>query len=289
MPDQFIAGCHCSGARDSQDDTWLATGTLTSLGLSVTELSKVSFHRLAQKLASMPALEAIGLDFPFSMPAEFLRFLAKKEGLDEFQSWQQAAERLVFSSLEDFLKLVSEFCLEPKRLTEGLVNKIAWSPLRRSSPSMAEITFQGVRLLATLDPARFYLVPMQDEKRGGCAVLEVLPRESLYCLGIPDSGGKSKKIKTAEGRKGLLDDLINLRERKNAALYRECPRISIPKTLENTAIESEHALSAVIACYTVALRSFLPRVFPDPLSTDDPAVLLEGWIYAPSGLLPSDG
>lgn len=286
MVEKLIAGADFSGAKEIPNDTWLAVGNLAGLGLEITTLKKVGSHRLAPELLALPGLSAVGLDFPFSLPTEFLSFVAEKNGVSEFQSWQQIAELLVFSTFETFLELVTEFKKEPKRLADKAVHKTAQSPLHRGNPSMVQMTYQGIRMLASLDPKRFYVLPFQDAQPEGCAVLEVYPRESLHCFHVADTPYKSKEKKDKDkmllARRSILDDMINLKERKGAA-YRDWPRLSMSKQLEHTAIESDHALDAVIACYTVAIWSQHPEVFTDPLSADDLAVLLEGWIYAPAG------
>lgn len=288
MSEKLIAGADFSGAKEVPNDTWLAVGTLTGLGLEVTSIRKVGAHKLAAELLALPTLSAVGLDFPFSLPAEFLRFIAEKAGVSEFQSWQNVAEHLVFTTFDNFLAQAVEFKKEPKRLADKATGRAAQSPLHRGNPSMVQMTYQGMRMLASLDPKRFYVLPFQDALPEGCAVLEIYPRESLYCLGIQDTGYKSRekkdKDKMIAARRAILDDMINLKERKGAA-YRDCPRLTLSKTLEHTAIETDHALDALIACYTVAIWTQCPEVFSDPLSADDLDVLIEGWIYSPSQLV----
>ncbi len=149
------------------------------------------------------------------------------------------------------------------------------------------MTFQGIRLLATLDPKKFYVMPFQDEIPFGCAVMETYPRETLFSLGLPDIGYKSKDTtKSLETRKQILKGLVTIRDSKRKGIEL-CPRISINKNLEKIALESDHALDAVIACYATAIWKAAPQLNKDPLSTDDLNVLLEGWIYCPSLLCAS--
>lgn len=66
-----------------------------------------------------------------------------------------------------------------------------------------------------------------------------------------------------------------------------CPYLTLSKGFERLALESDHALDAVIACYSVALWKTAPQFYKDPFTADDANVFLEGWIYAPSLLRPA--
>ncbi len=54
------------------------------------------------------------------------------------------------------------------------------------------------------------------------------------------------------------------------------------KNMHASVINSDHALDAVIACYTTAIFAHSKEMFVDPFSLNDLDVLLEGWIYRPS-------
>ncbi|MBX9692019.1 MAG: hypothetical protein K2Z81_06520, partial [Cyanobacteria bacterium] len=101
----LVAGVDFSGAKTVPNDTWLAVGELGSLGLNIVSVKNTGSHGLAAELDSVD-VRACGMDFPFSLPIEFLRFLARKLGVDEFEEWQQMAEKLVFMSYDNFKALV---------------------------------------------------------------------------------------------------------------------------------------------------------------------------------------
>src|SRR5262249_45174063 len=157
----------------------IAVGEMGQLGLNILEITKIGSHRIAAELSNRLPLKAAGFDFPFSLPSEFLSYifekLAESKGLKGggFQSWQEVAEQLVFMSFDDFLAHVVAFSKEPKRLTDRVCSRTAISPLHRGNPSMVQMTFQGMRFLASLDPARFFVLPFQDSKADACAVIEV--------------------------------------------------------------------------------------------------------------------
>lgn len=188
----LIAGADFSGAKTIPNETWLAVGSLDHLGLEITSLAKCGSHRLALELNSVKQLKAVGLDFPFSLPAPFLDFLAEKMEVESFQSWQSIVEKIAFTPFERFLELVTEFKAEPKRLADKATNRSGISPLHRGNPSMVQMTYQGMKMLASLDPKTFFVLPFQDQVPFGCAVFETYPREVLYSLGLPDTGYKTK-------------------------------------------------------------------------------------------------
>lgn len=193
MSDQLVAGIDFSGAKQVPNDTWIAKGQIGSLGLEVTEIKKIGSHKVAQELSAPGSdFTAVGMDAPFSLPSEFLSFLSEKLGKSEYQSWQQVAEELVFMSFDQFLELVEEFKKEPRRVADKSVACAAQSPLHRGNPSMVQMTYQAIRLLATLPPERFAVLPFQDVHSSRCSLLEVYPRATLAALGLPDSGYKSK-------------------------------------------------------------------------------------------------
>jgi hypothetical protein len=128
------AGVDFSGAKDTPNNTWLALGSLTSLGLEIDSLNNCGGHLLAKRLNEAAPLAAVGLDFPFSLPAPFLDHLKKKREGRAFQSWQEVAECLAFLTFEEFLAEVAEFTIEPKRATDGSVHREGISPLHRANP-----------------------------------------------------------------------------------------------------------------------------------------------------------
>jgi hypothetical protein len=197
------------------------------------------------------------------------------------------AEELVFMSFDRFLELAVEFKKEPKRICDTAVSRPAQSPLHRGNPSMIQMTYQAIKLLAMLDPQKFRVLPFHEPDFFKCSVIEVYPRSVLFTLGLPDTGYKSKEKKEQEKaqllRRTILDGLLQLREKKGAS-HKDCPRLSMSAPARKAAIESDHALDALVACYAVAMWKEMPASFQDPLALDNIEVLLEGWIYSPQPL-----
>jgi predicted nuclease with RNAse H fold len=282
MTPTLIAGADYSGAKTVPNETWLAIGTLTNVGLEISQLSRCGSHKLAIELNAVKQLKAVGLDFPFSLPADFIKFLAEKLEQPVFETWQQLVEKLAFLPFEKFLELVTEFKVEPKRLADKALNRVAISPLHRGNPSMVQMTYQGMKLLASLDPKIFFVLPFQDAVPFGCAVMETYPREVLCSLNLPDTGYKTKDSEqSATLRKEIVRRLTRIRESKLVG-RENCPNLTLSKGVERAAQESDHALDAVLACYSTAMWHTAPKLFKDPFETDDMNVFLEGWIYTPS-------
>jgi hypothetical protein len=282
LTDKLIAGVDFSGATKVPNDTWLAHGRLSGWQFEIVEIRKVGSHALGAELARMH-FSAAGIDCPFSLPAEFLDHLAATATRKDFQSWQEAAEHLVFTSFEDFLAAATAFKKEPKRLTDKAVKAPAVSPLHRGNPSMVQMTYQGMRLLAQLDPEKFYVLPFQQSHPDRCAVIEVYPRDFLRFLGLPETNYKSKTKKEEEEaqkvRRQILGGLIELKERRQISL-KDFIRLAMKKEIEHQIVNSDHALDAVIAAYVTALFVAAPQHFADPFEAGDLNVLLEGWIYS---------
>src|SRR5277367_536990 len=153
MTGKSIAGVDFSGANKEPNDTWLAIGHLGDWEFQLTEIRKVGSHAISTELGKTH-FAAVGIDCPFSMPVEFLDFMAQLVPRKNFQSWQEVAEHLVFMPFEDFLAAVTALKKEPKRLTDKYVKAPAQSPLHRGNPSMVQMTYHGIKLLAKLDPKR---------------------------------------------------------------------------------------------------------------------------------------
>lgn len=99
----ICAGVDFSGAKNLPNNTWLALGSLSNLGLEIVSLNNCGGHQLAKQLNQTANLKAVGLDFPFSLPTMFLEFLGDKRERKAFQSWQEVAEHLAFATFDDFL------------------------------------------------------------------------------------------------------------------------------------------------------------------------------------------
>lgn len=288
----LIGGVDFSGAKTVPNDTWLVTGYLESDGLHIKSVKNTGSHALAKELDHLKELSCLAMDFPFSLPVEFMKFLARKLEKEEFQEWQQAAEPLVFMSFEQFKQYVDEYEIVALRYTDSKSLRVAKSPLNTGNPSMVQMTFYGMRMLATLNPEKYAVLPFQEDKLGHVetSVIECYPRELLYILSLPDSGYKMKDKKSHDKahavRKEIIDGLLHLRD-AHGQKYEDCPRLHIDNTMKGALLASDHTIDALVACYGAALYHSKPQLFNDPWDSDNENMLLEGWIYAPRNLMPT--
>jgi len=280
--DKVVAGADFTGSRENANETWLVVGRISTIGFEILEVKKSTSQALNKDLAEHKTLSALGVDCPFSLPAAFLNFLALKKTKKGYDSWQQVVEELVFISFDEFSSLAKEFGKETKRVTDTVGGASSFSPLKRANPPMLHLTYHGMRTLASLDPARFFVLPFQDAIPFGCAIMEVQPRETLKYLGLADhlilSKEKQDENVVEAQREKLVQNLIKVKEKK-ALTLKDIPPLIIQKSFLHHFRHFDHAIDALISCYTTAMFSFAPGHFDDPFSADALEVLLEGWVY----------
>src|SRR5262249_21747050 len=158
-----------SGAKSVPNDTWLVTGHLGSMGLEIASVKNPGSLALAAELDALKELRACAFDFPFSLPVDFMRYLARKLGCEEFQEWQEMALNLVCMTPEEFAAMASEF-EATKRFTDKNAGRQAKSPIHHVNPNMVPMTFHGIRLLARLNPSRYAVIPFQSASGSLCTV-----------------------------------------------------------------------------------------------------------------------
>jgi len=282
--DKILAGADLSGSKENPNETWLVTARLSNTGLEVFEVKKTFSHLLGKDLSGHKTLARLGINCPFSLPADFLEFLARKKIKKTYDSWQQVVEELVFIPYDEFSSLAKEYGKETKRVTDTIGGTALLSPLKRANPPMQQFTYHGMRVLASLDPSRFFVLPFQDAIPFGCAVMEVFPQATLKHLGLRDNGYQAKEkgddAQAETLREKIVQDLLTIKEKK-AITCKDYPTLVIQKGLIHNFIKSHHALDALIACYTTAMFAAAPAHFADPFDADSLEVLLEGWIYTP--------
>jgi Protein of unknown function (DUF429) len=280
--DQIIAGVDFSGARAQPNDTWVTVAKVGALGVEVLDVRKIGAHILAKTLSENAQLKAIGVNCPFSLPVDFIQYLAAKRTRPDYQSWQELVQDLVFMNFEEFMQIAKEFKKEPKRFTDEHCIVPALSPMHRTNPQMIQLVFHCMRMLAMLDPARFSSRPLQDPVPLGCSMLEINPRATLHVFGITETGYKNQEKADQDRmqatRTNMLKALLTLREKKGIS-FQNYPRLSMVKRWEKQYVESDQALDSLIAAYTAAAWMVAPQLFDDPLSSDNLDVLFEGWTY----------
>ena len=153
MSEQLVAGLdldteHVGPKGASECRAYTAFGRLSSKGLEIYELREKIFANLSQEFGTS-RLIAAGLNFPFSVPVEFMDFCAQKARCPNFQSWQQYVEYLFSMDLQQFVSLAREFKLEPLRITDKLHRTTAASPLHKTVSKQSSCCFEPRGLVET--------------------------------------------------------------------------------------------------------------------------------------------
>lgn len=261
---------------------WVAVGCLDSLGIELVALEEIPQHQLGSTLtAFQPAV--IGMSFPFSLPIGFIEFWCERIHADLPHTWQGVVQMVITTTYERLAALAGEYGQQPPRLTDERFKKILQSPLYTGGPNLLRGTFQGMRILAALNPAKFSILPF-DNAADRTAVIETTSRPTLHSLGFASapyrSVAKKEPEKIAQNRHELLTDLISFRERRGreSAIL---PRLSIHNKFAFALKSSPDAIDSLISMYTSLLWARESNFFDDPFAGDDTRVLLEGWSYVP--------
>jgi hypothetical protein len=264
---RLFGGVDFSGdMRDRKDGTWLAVVELDGEGLRVVRLEATGRIGLENRLmdadASLLRVEALGLDFPFSLPLPFVKDLLgqKRAGTD----WWAVARRFKSLSRPAYLKAVNQFREahgEVKRHTDEIAG--AFSPLHRVNPDLGPMVYHGIRMIAK-GRSRHALRPFESAR--GRLLFEVYPggfirRHRLDAERVP--GGRLAAIVTALGR---------------------LPRypLEIGSPWRSRCLSQRDALDAVLAarCAAGAVLSGESEKDPKELAPgQEDRIRAEGWIY----------
>ena len=265
-----ILGVDFSGARPD-NNTWVAHGELDGLGLTLRRCEPTGRSRLCRLLEAMPGDAVASLDFPFSVPLDFARFWAPDAGAMP-DLWAAAAAM----TLEEFMALRDDFVArkgEPKRHCDTL-HPESYSCLHKVNPNMVPMTFYGMQMLSRLWPAGCDVPPLKPQQRDKVVLLEAMPGAALRAMGLPFKGYKNG-ARAAELRQQILDGLAGL----------SSVSVSNLEQFRDQCLVSHDCLDAVVAAVTAALWSIDPALFRRPVPADsggpEPAVGIEGWLYAP--------
>lgn len=282
MSDKVIAGADFTGTKENPNETWLVVGRLSNVGFEILEVKKTGSHLLVKDLAAHKTLSSLGVNCPLSFPAKFLDFFAGKKLKKSYQAWQEVVEDLVFTPYDELVAIAKEYGKEPKRVTDTAGGATAASPLKRANPPMLHQTYHGMRVLASLDPGRCFVLPFQDPIPFGIAVMEVHPHDTVQYLGLTHIEYKNNDkvdVKISESqREKMVQSLTKIKERK-AISFKDFPPLVVQKQFLHNFVHCDRAVDALIACYTTAMFAFAPQHFDDPFSADALEVLLEGWTY----------
>ena len=265
-----IIGVDFSGAR-SDHNTWLAQGFLGKSGLVLRGCRPMSRAELTDILLDLPGSAVAALDFPFSVPLDFARYW-QPQAESMPQLWAAAAAM----ESEEFMAMRDDFVArngEPKRRCDINFPE-CYSPLHQGNPNLVPMTFQGMRMLDRLWPEGCDVPPLEPPTGASTTLLEAMPGATLRALGLPFKGYKNG-TKAMQLRQEILD-----------WLGRRSP-VPVPNLAEvrEQCLSSHDCLDSLVAAVTAALWARNPSAFRLPLRGSheelDPAVLIEGWLYAP--------
>lgn len=280
--EKLYAGLAFTQSNPDFNTIWVAVGCTSSLGIELVALEEIPQHQLASTLTVFLPI-TLGMTFPFSLPVDFLLFWCKRIHSDPPQTWQDIVQLVLGTTYERLFALAGEYGQQPQRLTDERLRKLLQGPLYTAGPNLLRTTFQGMRILAALDPTKYSILPFNDPATK-TTVIETMPRPTLHSLGFASapyrSIAKREPEKITQTRHELLAELLSFREKRGreAAML---PRLSVNNKFAHHLKSSADAMDSLISLYTGLLWSLQPSFFDDPFSTNDSRVLLEGWSYIP--------
>ena len=289
-----------SGAQTDRN-TWLARGSLRGNTLSFDSCRPVKRAVLKDELAKCAGPTVAALDFPFSVPREFARFWQRQHPpifeTPIFETMPDLWAAAAGMDWNDFRPLRDAFVARYGELKRSCDPPESYSCLHRVNPNMVPMTFRGMQMLHRLGPA---IPPTQCPLRR-CPtdpgptdpgptdpgptdpgptrdrtplLLEVMPGAVLRRMGLPFKGYKNgarapaiAPPNTGRPTRKATPVLVSLAEMRELCLAHH------------------DGLDAVVAAIAAALWAIDPSRFPAPPTKGhpdyEPAVLLEGWLYAP--------
>ena len=300
MADRTIVGVDFSGAQ-ADGKTWITKGILYTedsfdlKGGSLVLLScnPVPREDLTELLKALPNDAVAALDFPFSVPIEFSKYMecpnSEMPGL-----WQAAAAM----RREEFIAQRDKFVEGNGALLRAgdLHVPGCFSCLQNFPLNMVPMTFHGMEALHSLRKAGCRVPPLDDEGHDRAILLEVMPGAALKAFKLPDKGYKEGQNAFEDRRKILrglrkVSDvkLINLPDFSDHCMFSDDALDSIVATVVAalwTMDESESAFKKPSNTRKVAdafaqykgKRKISPGI--DQL-TEEEAARKEGWIYVP--------
>ena len=282
----MIVGVDFSGAK-ADNATWVTQAEQEGDGLRILSCQQMRRAELTELLASMPGHTVAALDFPFSVPHEFVQFW--QPSAREMPPLWSAASRMEYA---EFLAIRDAFCAErgePMRRGD-LYFPECYSCLHKFNPNMVPMTFRGMQMLHHLWGAGCRVPPLDDAARSGPLLLESMPGAVINAFGLPHKG-----YKNGQRQNQLREEVLGgLPERSGV------PIVNMSE-FRQQCLDSHDCLDSLVAAVAAALWARDPAEFRRPGDTQEgpptdrrrkaspeamampelEAVRLEGWIYAP--------
>ncbi|MFA6209125.1 MAG: DUF429 domain-containing protein [Candidatus Obscuribacterales bacterium] len=332
-----IIGCDYSAAKAQPNATWLASGNLSSEGLAcgqlnIDRLEKIGSDKLLEYLLSLTGASGsgsgrrgdsprgagpgdsaperrtndawlIGLDFPFSLPRQFIEILLKTNRVLNAGSsanfiasnaavpWVEVAEQISQLTYNELVALVQAakpiMGGEVKRQADNSTDPKAQSPLHQINPGMLKMTWQGMQLLLALHQQGFSILPFTKgtglNNPSAADVIEVYPAAVLKARGLPWRKYKGKDQEAKQLRQFILSNLTDHSDKLRTVnrINSSQVKLELAPHLEQIALDSDDALDAVIAAVGAANACLNPSQTAPPSHILPHTIALEGWIYVP--------
>ena len=270
-----IIGIDYSGAKDDRN-TWVAQGELKADGAIELWSAYPTIRRDVVSLLKQVSTPAIaGIDFPFCVPAGFIKFLYGDCNPTEMSEVWKIIGNL---EQEEFIarrnSFVEKIGYEPKRAGDKKYFPESFSPLHDVRPNMIPMTYYGINMLCELHdshPGRWIVPPLQsssDMTGSTVTLLETMPGAFLKAI-----GAKHKGYKTAQNAIENRESIIEIIERRFD--------ITLPSAMRMGCIANDDCLDAVVAAVAAARWARNPARFRHPSEDELAEAKLEGWIYVP--------
>ena len=279
-----ILGVDYSGAIGDRD-TWITGGQPVGSVLTIDSCRSIKRQNLTELLERQPEDTVAFMDFPFGMPRDFAKMMAKDAGKDppsQMPDLWSIAAGMDYGRFNDLRNAFVERRGEMIRRGDANFGG-PFSPLHIINPSMLQMTFHGMQMLHQLWQGGCSVPPLSACGRKGAILLETMPGVLLRAFSLPAENYKNKN-KTNGGfpkpvRRKILDGLKSDSCASGISLV-------IPGHIEAKCISNHNALDSLVAAVGAAMwvkdksQFLIPREHI-PQSEEIQAARLEGWIYAP--------
>lgn len=208
-----VVGVDFSGARDAGKKIWIAAGVLRNGGVEIEECFQARSlpNASSAREAALPALveyvagetdAALGLDFPFGLPASLVREATWEEFVVGFDRRFAAA-----GAFREACRAIDGGAERKRRTDEE-----ARAPFCAYNLRLHKQTFEGIKrvLLPLVRDGRATVAPFQPPRRGLPMVAEICPASLLKFEGLyrrPYTPYKGRAAGRRSGRLAILEEL----------------------------------------------------------------------------------
>lgn len=307
MADTTIVGVDFSGGQQDTN-TWIAKAKLTpeTRTLEIKTCERIKRACLTVCLKDLPDGSVAALDFPFSVPIAFAKYLGQPSA-EMPELWDRVGKMCLNEFIEKRNAFVSDDRTREYLRIGDLEFSGAVSCLHDTNPNMVPMTFYGMKMLHQLRQCgEFEIPPLMGSREGSPVLLETMPGAALtkYALLPKYKGYKSKKnkVEASERRAKIFEELRTVMEPCLTITWEDFNRI------RDDCKASDDCPDALVACTVAALwamdesgtkfcqptdvkvtalrrknarRQASPQVLYEGL-TKRQAAEREGWIYAPT-------